>query len=62
MKLHTKKIKDVLRNNERTQVWLADKMKISKQVLFYRLNSGKATHAKAIARALGMSEVDLVKF
>jgi len=61
MELNTYKIRKELKRLKKTQGWLADKMKISKQLLSYRLNSKRITHAEGIAKALGINPRDLIK-
>ena len=61
MELNTYKIRRELKRLKKTQGWLANKMKISKQLLSYRLNSRRITHAEGIAKALDLDPKDLIR-
>lgn len=60
MKLNTKKIQKMLAGAGRKQSWLAKKMRISRQLMSYRLKSEHINHAEKIAKALGVAPKDLI--
>ncbi|MDO9463727.1 MAG: hypothetical protein Q7J67_00255 [bacterium] len=61
MELNTLKIKQELERLGENQAWLANKMKVSRQLLFYMIKSKKITHAEKIAKALNLDPRDLIK-
>jgi len=61
MKLNTNKIKQELKRLGKSQSWLATKMKVSRQLLFYMIKSKKITHAERIAKALNLDPRDLIQ-
>ena len=60
MKLNTKKIKRMLAKAGHKQIWLANKMKISRQLMSYKLKSEHINHVDGIAKALGVPPKDLI--
>jgi len=61
MKMDTTKIKQELERLGKNQSWLANKMNVSRQLLFYMVKSKKITHAERIAKALNLDPRDLIK-
>lgn len=60
MKLHIDKIKKILDKNGHNQTWLAKQMKISRQLMSYKIKSRHINHAEKIAQILGVDPKDLM--
>lgn len=59
--LDSEKIKRLLKEMKRPQVWLADKVGIDRQLLFYDLNTGCINRIDLYAEVLNMKQEDLIK-
>lgn len=60
MQLNTKKIRDLLKDDERKLAWLARRLGISRALLDYTLKHKNIKRAPEIANILGVGPFDLI--
>ena len=60
LKLNSKKVRDELIRLGKTQVWLADRMGTTRQVVSEQLVNGSVRAAERMGHALGFDPKDLI--
>jgi hypothetical protein len=61
IQLDTEKIRRMLEDMKRTQVWLSNKVNIDRQLLFYDLQTGCPNRVDLYADVFNMETKDLIK-